>query len=336
MNPVGETLEVMSTRLFPKNRGADGYAITGIAARCDWVVLSDSQAPRATLVKREEGSPRHVFLSFRAPFDALSFFLDQVLPQIVEPFVLVSGSEDITVPRQLDRRWRPFSTEEIIRINALLEDPRLVHWYAENLDDASHPKFSPIPLGMVFPASSGPQMRVPSVPPLGARPTSVLCAHRVRNGAQWDLRREVTRLCRDYFSGFCTVVEDEVPEHRFIELVHRHAFVICVAGGGLDPSPKAWQVLLHGAIPIIRSTPLDAAYARLPVALVEEWNASTLSRAKLGEWTSRYSPIHDIPEHRAVMLQRLGIDYWWTHICTKLQPASEAGEACRSERRAWP
>lgn len=322
-------LEVMSTRLFPKNRGAEAYAITGIAARCDWVVLSDSQAPRVTLVKRAAGPPRHVFVSLRAPFEALAFFLDRVLPLIVEPFILVSGSEDITVPRQLDRRWRSFSADEVVRINALLDDPRLIHWYAENLDDASHPKFSPIPLGMVFPAAFGPGMPVPTVPPLSTRPPSVLCAHRVRDGAQWDLRRDVTRLCREYFSGFCTVVDDEVPEQRFIELVHRHAFVICVAGGGLDPSPKAWQVVLHGAIPIIRSTALDAAYARLPVAFVDEWNASALSPDRLRKWMSQYSPVHDVPEHRAVMLQRLGIDYWWTLICSRLRPATEAGEAVR-------
>ncbi|MEN9063000.1 hypothetical protein [Ponticoccus litoralis] len=35
----------LTTRLFPKAGGADRYRISGLAARCDWVVLSDTQPP---------------------------------------------------------------------------------------------------------------------------------------------------------------------------------------------------------------------------------------------------------------------------------------------------
>jgi hypothetical protein len=62
-------LEVMSTRLFPKNQGAGAYVLNGIAGRCDWVVASDMQEPHALLVQRVlTDSPRHVFLSMRSPF----------------------------------------------------------------------------------------------------------------------------------------------------------------------------------------------------------------------------------------------------------------------------
>lgn len=37
-----------------------------------------------------------------------------------------------------------------------------------------------------------------------------------------------------------------------MRLMQSHAFVLCAEGGGVDPSPKAWQAILHGAIPIIR------------------------------------------------------------------------------------
>src|SRR5690606_38296292 len=93
--------EPMSTRLFPKNRGADAYVVNGIARRCDWVVLSDRQPPQASLVRQvETEAPRHVFVSLREPFQALAFFIERVLPMIRGPFVLVSGSEDASLPRQ--------------------------------------------------------------------------------------------------------------------------------------------------------------------------------------------------------------------------------------------
>ena len=321
MNLMPDKIQAMSTRLFPKNRGALGYVVDGIAARCDWVVLSDRQSPTVALVKRGgSDSPRHVFLSLRAPFEALAFFLDEVLPLISAPFVLISGSEDVTIPNQLDRRWRGFTVGETARIHALLNDPRVMHWFAENLDDRAHPKLSPLPLGMIFPESvKDHKISIPAVQPLHARPLLALCAHRVRDGAQWDMRRHVTKLCRQYFSDFCTVVEDELPEEVFLELVGQHAFVICVQGGGVDPSPKAWQSIAHGAIPIMRSSALDEAYTRLPVAIVPRWDSTCLSVALLEQWQLQHAPSHDIPENRSVVLQRLGINDWWSLICSRLE-----------------
>jgi hypothetical protein len=305
----------MSTRLFPKNKGADAYVLTGIAARCDWVVLSDTKAPRVKLVKQAGAhAPRHVFLSLRAPFDALAFFVDEVLPKIEGPFVLVSGSEDVTVPNQLDLRWRRFAVEESRRIGVLLDDPRLIRWFAENLDDPEHSKFSPMPLGMVFPdPAASHRLAIPDVPPLRTRQLRALCAHRVREGPQWDVRRRVTQLCRTHFADLCTIVEHEVSEEAFVELIREHAFVICADGGGIDPSPKAWQALLHGAIPIIRSSGLDAAYEQLPVAFVDSWDALALSPEKLAHWVHEYAGMHE-GANRATVVERLGIDFWWAFI----------------------
>jgi hypothetical protein len=311
-----ESIDVLSTRLFPKNHGATGYELTGIAARCDWVVLSDEQEPRVTLVRRVAAAPRHVFLSLRSPFVALSFFAREVLPLIQSPVILVSGSEDVTVPHQVDRRWAPFDAQQQSVLRGLLADARISHWFAENLDERCHFKLSPLPVGMVFPQPGAcHRLAIPAVPPLGSRRLRALCGHRVREGAQWDLRRGVSQLCRDDFAAVCTILKDEVPESRFVELVEQHAFVICAEGGGLDPSPKAWQALLHGAIPVIRRSAQSQAYARLPVAYVEEWAPGALSLHLLQSWRDRLLPEFDDPVRRRAVLQRLSIDYWWALIC---------------------
>ena len=42
-----------------------------------------------------------------------------------------------------------------------------------------------------------------------------------------------------------------VSRREYLALVASVPFVACVHGGGLDPSPKAWEALLVGTIPII-------------------------------------------------------------------------------------
>jgi hypothetical protein len=105
-----------------------------------------------------------------------------------------------------------------------------------------------------------------------------------------------------------------VSDAEYTQLLQEHAFVLCVEGGGLDPSPKAWQAVLNGCIPIVRSTALDAAYARLPVAFVPRWEPASLSLPKLRQWQDELAPAHDDPAQRAAVLERLGIDAWWSLI----------------------
>lgn len=304
--------EVLSTRLFPKGEGADAVRITGVAARCDWVIASDRRPPFVTLHRRT-AQPRTVFLSLRFPLHALRMLADELLPRIAGPFVVVSGSEDATVPHQVDRRWAPFDDEMRGAIARILAHPGLRRWHAENLDDGSDPRFSPLPLGRVFPDGDV-QPLEPHAPATGTRPLRMLCSQRIRAGAQWDARRTVADLCRGPWRSWTTLLEEEVDEAGFIAEVRRHAFVLCVEGGGLDPSPKAWQAIEHGAIPIIRRTALAPAYGRLPVAMVPGWQADAIDAATLAGWRSRYAPAHDDPPRRADVVERLTLDYWWRRI----------------------
>ncbi|MEB3255353.1 MAG: hypothetical protein VKJ05_03080 [Synechococcaceae cyanobacterium] len=309
-------LTVLSTRLFPKYGGAEAYALSGIAARCDWVVLSDEQEPQVVLRRRvERQTPRHVFLSLRQPYAALAFFEAEVLPRIRGPFRLVSGSEDVTLPRQLDKRWRPFTPEERKRIVRILHDPRLTAWAAENLDAGIHPKLMPLPVGLTFPEGGAERpLPIPRIPPQGCRPLRLLCAHRVREGPQWEPRRQVLEMARRELAAWTTLLEEEVPERRFIQLLRQHAFVLCVAGGGLDPSPKAWLAMLHGTIPVVQSSALDGAYRDLPVAFVDEWSAEALQPQQLAAWQRSLIAAIDTPEGRRRTLERLSLEHWWERI----------------------
>jgi len=306
----------LSTRLFPKFKGAEAYALTGIAARCDWVVLSDRDEPRvADRLRTDIANVRTVFVSLRSHEVALEHFLDHVLPRLTAPFVLVSGSEDVTLPNQTDKRWPAMPEALRDRLLEALDHPLLLQWFCENLDEAAHPKLRPLPLGMVFPeAMADPVLTVPEWGGAGQRHRRILCAHRVRDGAQWDIRKQVTALAKTHWRSFVTVLEDPVGEDEFEALIRAHAFVLCVEGGGLDPSPKAWQTLLNGAVPIIRKTPVAAAYADFPLVQVDAWQADALSAGQLDEWFEVHFRSGRVNARRQEIINRLGLDYWWAQI----------------------
>ncbi len=302
-----------NTRLFPKHEGAAAYRLTGIAARCDWVLVTDSRG-EPELRGDPSIQPRTVFVSMRSFNEALPYFYANILPRIESRFVLVSGSEDVTVPNQTDVRWRPNDMDEHRAIRAIAEDKRLIHWFVENRDEVL-PNTSSLPVGYVF--SEGQSNRVIIVEPataLADRPLAFLCAHQARAGAQWDVRRKVTRMCREHFSEVATVVDEVLSADEFLAAVRRHPFALCVQGGGLDPSPKAWTCIANGTIPIIKSSPLDDAYRQLPVAFVEEWDADCLTPSRLSEWVENLSPYYEVPAFRRDALDRLSLDFWWSKI----------------------
>lgn len=141
-----------------------------------------------------------------------------------------------------------------------------------------------------------------------------LYAHRLREGPQWDVRRRVSQLAAGPWRDFCTLHEAEMSEPEFMQEIGRHAFVLCAEGGGLDPAPKAWHALLHGAIPIIRDTPLRAAYELFPVVFVKNWQSEALNPALLAARRFRLISAFDDPDMRAAVIEKLGIAFWWSRI----------------------
>lgn len=309
----------METRLFPKNRGATGYHTTGVAARCDLVIHSDAQPPQTHIEHRSDGPIETVFISMRRAIPALETFVHHVLPKLNQPVVIVSGSEDCTFPVQTDHRFPQYPERLMDRIFSALESSIIRAWFVENLVGAHHPKLRPLPLGFVYPK---PQDRahlgIKPAPPIGARPPTAYCAHRVRDGAQWDLRKQLTHIAKTKWSEFTTIPEEEVTLHEFEAALKSHAFAICAEGGGIDPSPKAWHALACGAIPIIRKTSLAPAYAQLPVIFVEDWVPDAITADFLKAQHKRMSQAYPAGITTPDVVRKLKLDYWWSKIISAL------------------
>ena len=315
---------IHNIRLFPKNLGPSGYQITGIAARCDWQVMSCT-AGGSRLFRNSIENPRTIFLSLRGFYPALEYFMREVLPAVRTQFVLISGSEDITIPNQIDRRWPAFDDTQQGVIEQIRSDERLIAWYAENLDEL-RPKMKPLPTGYVFAGSGAPIDFVEvAKTSLSNRPLKAFCAHRIRTGAQWAPREQVSKLCQCDWKSFTTLLQKEVPVEGFMAYVRAHPFVLCVEGGGLDPSPKAWLTLALGSIPVMRRSATTAAYESvLPVVLVDNWEAKALSISLMWEWRNQLSPWFYRGELREHLEYKLSIDYWWGRIQSALSGADNA------------
>ncbi len=122
-------------------------------------------------------------------------FINHYLPLIHEKthFVLITGDADRTIPRQVDKRYGSYIDNGFQNVlESLMNDPRLLHWYAENLDTPQR-KVSPIPLGYFYLDGSLLYKQIllrPEAVPIRKKSLKAFCAHRVRGGAQWQEREK--------------------------------------------------------------------------------------------------------------------------------------------------
>jgi hypothetical protein len=93
----------------------------------------------------------------------------------------------------------------------------------------------------------------------------------------------VAALAKGRWSGFCDHLDREAHARAFRRLLSPYAFILWPQGGGLDPSPKAWEALLAGFIPIVQRAPTSEANAHLPVHFVDAWVPEVLSEDRLND-----------------------------------------------------
>jgi len=257
----------------------------GIAAHCDWALLVPcvygdlSRAPRTVFV-------HHLMLAH---------FAKIVLPLIPADwkFVLVTSGTDQTIPTgRGDERFQVldgFANHDDggPLWQLLTTHPQVLHWYCEN-HDISNANVSTLPIGVVEGVAGMSHIGIASRPiPLEKRPIKFLVAHRIRTGVgQWKTRSDVSEMCTSQQLEYsrrlalcvslpATIHRDHrkgVPQNIYVAFAQRVSFVVCVHGGGIDPSPKAWEAIMMGTIPIIQHSTLDDAYAHLPVAFVNDWS----------------------------------------------------------------
>jgi hypothetical protein len=180
-------------------------------------------------------------------------------PRIRARYILVTQYSDLSVPG-------PHA--------AYLDDPKLIAWFAINIDHASHPKLIPIPIGLDKKTTRHPgEVNMLNQEKERAKTTSRTIPLYM-NFKPWPDCKERT-LVYDLFRNHPLCVWQ--PKKSLACYMHDLAqsrFVLSPRGLGLD-CYRTWEALYMGAIPILKTSAMDKLFVDLPVLIVEDWNVIT-------------------------------------------------------------
>lgn len=262
--------------------------------------------------------------------DHLDAFVRDILPSASGPVILVTGDSDISPVRRFEH---------------LLDDERILHWFAQNVDVAyDHPRLTRVPIGLDNPIytklekrlgfalaavlgkipfdatfrrnAMGDQGRLHQVKrqmrrAIGEKPARVLCTFHLNHRLLPDAdaipdRAEAYAALRDHPE--CHVIQKRLPQEDYWRAHDDFAFEVSPRGKGLDCF-RTWECLFLGTIPIVKTSPLDALYRQeqFPVIVVESYDEITA--ANLRRWKTQLEGCFT-PD----LISRLSNDYWVERI----------------------
>ena len=212
--------------------------------------------------------------------DLINDFLERVLPLLHRPIVLITHNADTNIGE---------------RYRLALENPLIIHWYAQNAD-LNHPKLTPLPIGIAnsqwphgdiavlgskmgqarlmtsglyvnFNVSTNLKVRGPL---LNALRTKSFTNMRRQNRLFQAISRRLLDLCGIHY------VRNERPKPyaAYISEFAQWRFCISPPGNGID-CHRTWEALYLGVIPVL-IPPAGRVLAHLPHILVKDLDSLTL------------------------------------------------------------
>ena len=182
----------------------------------------------------------------------LTEFFANLHPKIVHPYILISHNSDDNIPG-------PHAP--------MLDDPKLIAWFAINYDGTPHAKMHAIPIGIAnFCLPNGhthvfkkvQDLKLPKEHLAYMNLTIQTCY-----GERWPVFQQFMK------EEWCYRTMKKVFE-GYLKDVTSSQFVIAPRGVGLD-TYRLWEALYVGTIPIVKTSSLDSLYAGLPVLVVKDW-----------------------------------------------------------------
>lgn len=188
------------------------------------------------------------------------------------------GGDDLTVPHQTDKRF-PQNLEQPSRVLTQQVRAGTKTVFAENIDSRNS-IFRPLPGGVLPRAASG-TLRLGKAGSLKGLPDGgklAFVSHRVREGNQWQIRRDVSRFAVDDWHSFVDLVSGDLPARLWRKTAQNYTFGLCVEGGGVSPSPKFFDLLLRQTIPVISESAVSEVHEKLPCVVIPAWAPEFLTR----------------------------------------------------------
>lgn len=242
------------------------------------------------------------------------FFYKNIYPYIPSDhkYIIIIADEDATIPTQLDCRY---PRDRIFNINEwqhILDNKNILHIFASHLDIPATDRFSPIPVG--FNPEECPSNNIDSIMNIHIdldimnRPLKVLHTCRIREGNQWNQRKQVKYLVEGPWNKFSEY--KSIPKENYFKEIQKYSFILCVHGGGLEPNPKVFTALYCGTIPIVkRFVNCDILYKDLPVVFVDDWEPNSITLPLLNKWREELISYFIYPK-RELAIEKLTTQYW--------------------------
>lgn len=190
--------------------------------------------------------------------DLLSFFFKKVHKHIKKKYILVTHNSDFPAPGEFFR---------------YLNDDKIIAWFGQNCDNTTHNKFVQIPIGIANQYWPWGDTKIidnvrSKINAHANRPILVYLNH--------DNNTHPERVqVRNIFSDKSWCIKGErKPYQEYLTDLTQARFVICPRGNGLD-CHRQWEVLLMGAIPIMKHSTIDSLFDGFPVLFVNSWEEVT-------------------------------------------------------------
>jgi len=191
--------------------------------------------------------------------DYLGDFFTTIHNKITSRYILITHNSDFPIPGNYAHK---------------LNDPKLIAWFGQNVENYLHPKLHPIPIGVAN-----------SYWPHGNIKTLTNASQFIHQQSRdiflylnINLKTNPSKrvIVFDTFINepFCFHSSPK-PFSKYLEDLTKSIFVVSPRGNGLD-CHRTWEALLMGAIPIVISSSLDPMFEDLPVLIVNDWNEITL------------------------------------------------------------
>jgi hypothetical protein len=190
--------------------------------------------------------------------DYLPRFFKKYHPHIKKPYILVTHNSDLAIPGAFAH---------------YLNDPKILAWFGQNVEEVIHPKLHPIPIGLEnrYNSNGNPDVVTQAKKDcLGLVKRGLLYSNFTIGTCPTE-RGFVAQLFKD--KPFC-ISSSRKPYPEYLKDLAETKFILCPRGNGLD-CHRTWESLYLGSIPIVRTSASDALYTHLPVIIVSDWNEVT-------------------------------------------------------------
>jgi hypothetical protein len=304
--------EIMNTRMYNPDK------LTGIAKYTDIVIKN----PEKIFFKHNKSfdNCKSIFLTCESSgirAKSIDNFIDNILPQIKNPVILIIAGVDYTFPNQIDKRGPKNSHNLITKFKNLSNNNNITKIWVENLDEDMK-KTYPIPLGLSVAELESDNDKPPMFsyfkPFENINKDKLLLVtnfNRTRDGkGQWYERGIVDKLCKNEWKDFI-IAHKHSTHKKYLKELAKYSFTLCIHGGGVDVNPKLFEAILVGTIPIIRKNdPYTNIYKDWPVVIIDDWDKNTINKNNLELWKSLYMPYFTCNLKRQLSLKKLSLKYW--------------------------